>query len=139
MESDDDEDDDSWYDRRREVDSDEEDLRYEDHRWEDPGDDGDQARPMRRTHSDGSGKRRGTFAPGHKKLGGRKRGTSNRKRVISIESVLGTAADLGFDQMGQDGVRGFLARMARQQPGQYVKLLKAVLEIELRTKRSGSR
>jgi hypothetical protein len=67
--------------------------------------------------------RPGSFKKGHKKRGGRKRGTPN---VISMDykkALLEAAYRVGNDGNGKDGVLGYLISVAQSHPRIYVGIL----------------
>lgn len=51
--------------------------------------------------------RKGTFERGHKKLGGRKRGTPNAFSHDWKNAITEAATRIGFDGNGKDGIRGY--------------------------------
>jgi hypothetical protein len=67
--------------------------------------------------------RPGSFEKGHKKLGGRKRGTPNVMTREYKEAVIQVANQLG----GKDGLLGYLKLVALNDPKTFVKLLCALL------------
>ena len=75
--------------------------------------------------------RAGSFKKGHKKIGGRKKGTPNRVSP-SLKRVILEAADrVGRDGTGKDGVRGYFTWVAAQHPRVFtLELLSRCLEIE---------
>ena len=71
--------------------------------------------------------RTGSFKKGHKKLGGRKRGTPNVMTKEYKEALIEAANQLGSDQKGKDGLVGYLKLVAMDDPRAYCKLLGALL------------
>jgi hypothetical protein len=67
--------------------------------------------------------RPGSFKKGHKKLGGRKRGTPNVMTREYKEAVIQAANQLG----GKDGLVGYLELVALNDPKTFYKLLVALL------------
>jgi hypothetical protein len=71
--------------------------------------------------------RPGSFKKGHKKLGGRKRGTPNVMTREYKEAIIQVANQLGSDQKGKDGLLGYLTLVALNDPKTFCKLLGALL------------
>jgi hypothetical protein len=67
--------------------------------------------------------RPGSFEKGHKKVGGRKRGTPNVMTREYKEAVIQVASQLG----GKDGLVGYLTFVALNDPKAICKLLCALL------------
>jgi hypothetical protein len=63
-----------------------------------------------------------SFKKGRKKTGGRKAGTPNKTTWVLREAVL-TAAEAAGNEVGGDGVVGFLKRVALNHPTSYLSLL----------------
>ncbi len=72
-------------------------------------------------------RRPGSFKKGHKKLGGRKRGTPNVMTREFKEAAIEAGNKLGSDYKGKDGLVGYLRFVARNDPKTYCKLLGAML------------
>jgi hypothetical protein len=68
--------------------------------------------------------RRGSFKPGHKKVGGRRKGTPNRISADYKQAFLAVA-----DRVGMDGARYF-CYLALQYPAAYSKLLSRIIDIQ---------
>jgi len=68
-------------------------------------------------------KRTGSFKPGHKKLGGRKRGTPNVFSLDYKKAILEAAYRIGEDGNGKNGLRGYLAWVALRHPRIYSDVL----------------
>jgi hypothetical protein len=60
--------------------------------------------------------RSGDFKAGHPKRGGRQKGTRNLFSPDVKKALLEAPSRLGFDGSGQDGLSGYLARMAMEHP-----------------------
>jgi hypothetical protein len=58
-------------------------------------------------------KHRGSFKKGHKKLGGRKRGTPNLIAYDLRKALLEAAYRIGYDGNGKDGCVGYFVWVAR--------------------------
>ena len=56
--------------------------------------------------------RPGTFQGGHKKRGGRKKGTPNRLNRNLLEAMVKAAEKVGSDGRGKDGIDGYFERLA---------------------------
>lgn len=69
----------------------------------------------------------GIFARGHKKVGGRKKGTPNRTTAILKDVVLAAATSVGEDGRGRGGLEGYLRHIARREPKSFVTLLARVI------------
>ncbi len=54
--------------------------------------------------------RPGTFKPGHKKLGGRQKGTPNALSTDYKNAVIAAAYFVGRDGQGADGLVGLMSR-----------------------------
>ena len=55
--------------------------------------------------------RPGTFKPGHKKLGGRRKGTPNALSADYKTAILEAAYRVGRDGMGKNGIVGYFTRL----------------------------
>jgi hypothetical protein len=74
--------------------------------------------------------RPGSFKPGHKKLGGRKKGTPNRISAEHKRAVMAVADRVGMDGMGDGGLVGYLCYLARQYPGAFCKALCRIMDLQ---------
>ena len=76
--------------------------------------------------------RSGSFKPGHKKLGGRKRGTPNAASPDYRKTIIEAACRVGGDGGGRDGLVGYLRWVARHHPKVFCsQFLPNVLAMEL--------
>jgi hypothetical protein len=71
--------------------------------------------------------RPGSFKKGHKKQGGRKRGTANVITREYKDALIEAANQLGSDQKGKDGLVGYLTIVAMNEPEAFCKMLCALL------------
>jgi hypothetical protein len=78
-------------------------------------------------------RKQGTFKTGHKKLGGRKKGTPNRINSNLIERIVQAAEQVGADGKGKDGVDGYLQMLADQKTGYFVGLLRQAVQRQVPT------
>jgi len=67
--------------------------------------------------------RPGTFKPGHKKLGGRKKGTPNALSADYKNAIIAAAYFAGRDGMGADGLVGYCQRLLIEVPDVALMLL----------------
>jgi hypothetical protein len=74
--------------------------------------------------------RPGSFKAGHKKVGGRKKGTPNRISADYKRAVMAVADRVGMFGMGEGGLVGYLRYLARQYPPAYCKLLCRLMDIQ---------
>jgi hypothetical protein len=74
--------------------------------------------------------RPGSFKTGHKKVGGRKKGTPNRMSADYKRAVMAVAGRVGMFGMGEGGLVGYLRYLARQYPAAYCKLLCRLMDIQ---------
>jgi hypothetical protein len=74
--------------------------------------------------------RRGSFKPGHKKVGGRRKGTPNRISADYKQAFLAVADRVGMDGKGKDGIVGYFCYLALQYPAAYCKLLSRIIDIQ---------
>ena len=75
--------------------------------------------------------RSGSFKPGHKKRGGRKRGTPNAFSADYKRSILEAAYRVGYDGNGKDGVVGYFEWVGTRFPTIfYTVLLVSLLPLE---------
>ena len=72
--------------------------------------------------------RRGIFKKGHKKLGGRKKGTPNRLNQDLIEAIKGAAGEVGSDGKGKGGVGGYLKMLAGDKVPHFVGLFRQAVQ-----------
>ena len=72
----------------------------------------------------------GSFKPGHKKLGGRKKGTPNALSADYVSAVLEAAYRVGRDGNGKDGFVGYLRWLFIKCPKVACILLSRVLALE---------
>ncbi len=73
-----------------------------------------------------------SFKPGRKKTGGRKAGTPN-KTTASFKEAMLAAAHAAGDEVGEDGLVGYLKRVALNHPTSFVSLLAALDAAAART------
>jgi hypothetical protein len=73
-------------------------------------------------------RRPGTFKKGHKKFGGRKKGTPNRINSDLIERIVQAAGTVGSDGKGKDGVDGWLQMLAGKKTGYFVGLFRQAVQ-----------
>ena len=71
--------------------------------------------------------RPGSFQVGHKKLGGRKRGTPNKATSEYREALFEVANQIGGDGKGKDGLRGYLKVIAVYHPEVFARMLCALI------------
>ncbi len=76
----------------------------------------------------GNSQRPGTFKNGHKKLGGRKKGTPNRINSNLIERIVQAAEQVGSDGKGNNGVDGYLQMLAGKKVAYFVALLRQAVQ-----------
>jgi hypothetical protein len=74
--------------------------------------------------------RSGSFKKGHKKVGGRQKGTPNLLSREYKDAVLEAAYRVGFDGSGQGGIIGYFMWIAAVYPMAYVIALIRLLELE---------
>ena len=74
--------------------------------------------------------RSGSFKKGHKKVGGRQKGTPNLLSREYQDAVLEAAYRVGFDGSGQGGIVGYFMWIAAVYPMGYVIALIRLLELE---------
>jgi hypothetical protein len=72
--------------------------------------------------------RPGTFKKGHKKLGGRKKGTPNRVNQDLVDRIVNAAGQVGSDGKGKDGVDGWLQTLAGKKTGYFVGLFRQAVQ-----------
>jgi len=71
--------------------------------------------------------RPGSFQVGHRKLGGRKRGTPNKATREYREALIEVANLIGSDGKGKEGLVGYLTVIALYHPAVFVRMLCAAL------------
>jgi hypothetical protein len=74
--------------------------------------------------------RPGSFKPGHKKLGGRRKGTPNALSADYKTAIFEAAYRVGCDGMGKDGIVGYLTRLLMRCPEVGCILLSRVLVLQ---------
>lgn len=72
--------------------------------------------------------RPGTFRKGHKKFGGRKKGTPNRFNRDLIQAIVQAAEQVGSDGKGKGGVDGYLQMLAGKKAAYFVSLLRQAVQ-----------
>ncbi len=72
--------------------------------------------------------RKGTFTKGHKKLGGRNKGTPNRFNKDLIQAIVQAADQVGSDGKGKGGVDGYLQMLAGKKAAYFVGLLRQAVQ-----------
>jgi hypothetical protein len=77
--------------------------------------------------------RPGTFKKGHKKLGGRKTGTKNKKPRRLAEAILGASDQVGADGKGKDGLLGYLRTLAKEDPKGFISLLRPLIPSNMKS------
>ena len=75
----------------------------------------------------------GTFKKGHKKLGGRKKGTPNRFNRDLLQAIPQAADQFGSDGKGKDGIDGYFQRLAGEKEGYFVSLLRQAVQKQVPT------
>ena len=88
---------------------------------------------MKGSRGRGNSQRPGTFKKGHKKLGGRKKGTPNRINGNLIERIVQAADQVGSDGKGKDGVDGYLQMLAGKKAAYFVGLLRQAVQKQVPT------
>jgi hypothetical protein len=69
----------------------------------------------------------GRFANGHKKLGGRKRGTPNRFTADIQAALIEAVNRFGADGKGHEGMVGFLMRACKLEPAKVLGMLQSAM------------
>ena len=64
---------------------------------------------------------------------GRPKGTPNRVTVVLKQAVMLAAEDVGEDGNGLDGVRGYMRRLAINEPSVFAQLLRRIMPVQVRT------
>jgi hypothetical protein len=77
--------------------------------------------------------RPGTFKKGHKKLGGRMKGTPNRFNRDLLQAIVQAAEQVGSDGKGKDGVDGYLQMLAGKKAAYFVGLLRQAVQKQVPT------
>jgi hypothetical protein len=72
--------------------------------------------------------RLGTFTKGHKKRGGRKKGTPNRVNKDLLQAIVQAAEQVGSDGKGKGGVAGYMHRLADEKTGHFIPLLRQAVQ-----------
>ncbi len=67
--------------------------------------------------------RPGSFQVGHRKLGGRKRGTPNKRTREYREALIEVANQIGSDGKGKESLVGYLTVIAMYHPTVFVRML----------------
>jgi hypothetical protein len=88
---------------------------------------------MKGSRGRANSQRPGTFKKGHKKLGGRKKGTPNRINGNLIERIVQAADQVGSDGKGKDGVDGYLQMLAGKKAAYFVGLLRQAVQKQVPT------
>ncbi len=87
--------------------------------------------PLRRGSAPGraraASQRPGSFQVGHRKLGGRKRGTPNKATREYREALIEVANQVGSDGKGKEGLAGYLTVIAIYKPVVFVRMLGAMI------------
>jgi hypothetical protein len=78
--------------------------------------------------------RPGTFQKGHRKFGGRKKGTPNVVTKDLKIAIIDAAERLGSDGKGKDGLVGYLMALAAGEPRTFGALLRALLPLQIAPK-----
>jgi hypothetical protein len=78
--------------------------------------------------------RPGTFQKGHRKFGGRKKGTPNVVTKDLKIAIIEAAERLGSDGKGKDGLVGYLMALAAVDPRTFGALLRALLPLQIAPK-----
>ena len=73
----------------------------------------------------------GRYRKGHKKNGGRKKGTPNRLTAEIKEMIIQAFTELGADGHGKEGLKGFIKRIGREDLKASAMLLRAVLPMQI--------
>ena len=71
------------------------------------------------------------YAKGHKKVGGRKKGTPNRLTTEIREMIIAAFTELGADGRGAEGLKGFIKLIGREDLKSAAMLLRAVLPMQV--------
>jgi hypothetical protein len=75
--------------------------------------------------------RPGNFRKGHKKLGGRRKGTPNRVSSNLTERIVQATEKVGSDGKGKDGIDGYFQRLADRKEGYFVSLLRPAVQKQM--------
>lgn len=65
------------------------------------------------------------------KTGGRVKGTPNKTTALLKEAILGAATSTGSDGKGKDGLMGYCAFLAKEEPKAFAQLLGKVLPMQI--------
>jgi hypothetical protein len=71
------------------------------------------------------------YRKGHKKVGGRKKGTPNRLTAEIKETIIAAFTELGADGRGKEGLKGFIKKIGREDLKSSAMLLRAVLPMQV--------
>jgi hypothetical protein len=71
------------------------------------------------------------YRKGHKKIGGRKKGTPNRLTAEIKEMIIAAFTELGADGRGEEGLKGFIKKIGREDLKSSAMLLRAVLPMQV--------
>jgi len=71
------------------------------------------------------------FYPGHKKMGGRKKGQRNKLTTLIKDAIVKAAELEGQDGKGKDGMVGYMRKLARNEPKTFAGLLGRALPFHL--------
>ncbi len=80
--------------------------------------------------------RPGTFRKGHRKFGGRKKGTPNVVTKDLKVAIVEAAHRLGSDGKGKDGLVGYLMALAVEDTRTFGALLRAMLPLQIAPEKS---
>ena len=73
----------------------------------------------------------GSYKTGHAKTGGRKKGTPNRRTTEITEMIIEAFTELGADGHGEEGLKGFIKRIGREDLKTSAMLLRAILPMQI--------
>lgn len=76
-------------------------------------------------------KNSGSFKPGHKPAGTRKRGVANKITRDLKEGIIDAAVAIGSDGNGKDGLVGYLTMLARKHPKYFAPLLGRLMPLQI--------
>jgi hypothetical protein len=71
------------------------------------------------------------YRKGHKKIGGRKKGTPNRLTAEIKEMIIAAFTELGANGRGEEGLKGFIKKIGREDLKSSAMLLRAVLPMQV--------
>lgn len=72
-----------------------------------------------------------SFAKGHKKIGGRKKGTPNKTTALLKDAIIEAAQRAGNKLQDKEGLTGYLTEQATENPVAFMSLLGKVLPLQL--------